>query len=264
MKFICKVLSFIKGGVQPETQKVADPEPYRQAAVRKCPYCDYQLDKPPGRKKKCPNCQNFMFVRTSPTNNVKVVVTEAQADEIDLEWAKIGGTYDEVMENRRSFEKEKEKLKQDWGADPSDNDVEWHLLMQERLTHASNEMWGFYRNTTLSMAENAKKSNKIIESLMLYWEVCYLDLNGPVNVGINKNGRPKSNPFKPEKPYSMIAPGIMSRIKKLASKNKITDEKLKEYYFQSAQQVHESLQLPCSPEVVWEMIQKYENEGQSN
>lgn len=59
-------------------------------ATAKCPYCNKELEQTPTRKKKCPVCNNYMYVRTQPSNRQKVVVTEEGAKQIDLEWAKIG------------------------------------------------------------------------------------------------------------------------------------------------------------------------------
>jgi DNA-directed RNA polymerase subunit RPC12/RpoP len=55
--------------------------------TNKCPNCGSQLKKIPGAKTKCPHCKKFMYVRTRPKDNAKVVVTEKQAKEIDKEWA---------------------------------------------------------------------------------------------------------------------------------------------------------------------------------
>jgi DNA-directed RNA polymerase subunit RPC12/RpoP len=57
-------------------QKIGDVEP-------KCPYCGHTLEKKPVRKKKCPSCGNFIFVRTRPSDRQKVLVTEQQAAQIE-------------------------------------------------------------------------------------------------------------------------------------------------------------------------------------
>ncbi len=52
-----------------------------------CPYCGNRLDRKPGRKKKCPHCDNFIHVRTRPLDNQKVLVTEKQMEAINEQWA---------------------------------------------------------------------------------------------------------------------------------------------------------------------------------
>jgi len=54
-----------------------------------CPYCAAALEKKPSRKKKCPDCNNFIYVRTRPFDRKRVLVTEAQRDLIDVEWSRL-------------------------------------------------------------------------------------------------------------------------------------------------------------------------------
>ena len=35
---------------------------------KKCPYCNIVLDKEPGHKKLCVNCNKYFYVRTNPTD----------------------------------------------------------------------------------------------------------------------------------------------------------------------------------------------------
>jgi len=56
-----------------------------------CPYCSSALEKKPGRKKKCPHCGNFIYVRTRPIDRERVLVTEGQLAEIERQWAIMSG-----------------------------------------------------------------------------------------------------------------------------------------------------------------------------
>jgi hypothetical protein len=56
-----------------------------------CPYCSFALEKKPGRKKKCPDCGSFIYVRTRPIDRERVLVTEAQIAEIDRQWEIMSG-----------------------------------------------------------------------------------------------------------------------------------------------------------------------------
>ena len=51
-----------------------------------CPHCGGVLEKKPKRKKKCPLCNNYIYVRTSPSTSDKILVTEEEAKKID--WLK--------------------------------------------------------------------------------------------------------------------------------------------------------------------------------
>jgi hypothetical protein len=56
-----------------------------------CPYCSSALEKKPSRKKKCPDCGNFIYVRTRPIDRERVLVTEEQTAEIDRQWEIMSG-----------------------------------------------------------------------------------------------------------------------------------------------------------------------------
>jgi len=51
-----------------------------------CPYCNYRFDKMPQRKKKCPKCANFVYSRTRPLDNKKVLIKQDQIDELESQW----------------------------------------------------------------------------------------------------------------------------------------------------------------------------------
>ena len=52
--------------------------------ISNCPYCGYELQTPK-RKKKCPNCGNYMYVRTSHSLPLdRVVFTEQEVELVDF------------------------------------------------------------------------------------------------------------------------------------------------------------------------------------
>ena len=54
-----------------------------------CPYCNDSLEQEPKKKKQCPHCKNFIYVRTSPSTRKKILVTEEGTKEIEKEWNKV-------------------------------------------------------------------------------------------------------------------------------------------------------------------------------
>lgn len=52
-----------------------------------CPYCKGTLKKTPLRKSKCPLCSKVIFVKSSPDNREKRLMTESQANEAELSWS---------------------------------------------------------------------------------------------------------------------------------------------------------------------------------
>lgn len=54
--------------------------------MHSCPYCGYSLKEMPQRKKKCPSCQRPIYVKSTPDNRNKRIMTEAQAMAAEKEW----------------------------------------------------------------------------------------------------------------------------------------------------------------------------------
>ena len=170
-----------------------------------CPYCNAAINKKPGRKKKCPHCGNDIYVRTRPGDDQKVLVTIVLADVIDEQWSIVNGTHDAYLAKRQEKEKARSRLRKRQGSEPSDNDIQWDILQKEAFEHARAGNWGWHRNASFSMAEILRKTSKLNDALLIYLEVCYLDVCGPVNTG----GR-RENGFR--RSEGLLAPGVTSRI----------------------------------------------------
>lgn len=59
-----------------------------------CPSCGVHLDKVPQRKTKCKACGEFIFIKDTPRDRTKKLLTAAQAEAADLAWAE---HHDEAM-----------------------------------------------------------------------------------------------------------------------------------------------------------------------
>ena len=53
-----------------------------------CPYCGIQLDQFPSRGAKCKSCGRKYFVATRPLDSKKVILTESESQELQVEWEK--------------------------------------------------------------------------------------------------------------------------------------------------------------------------------
>jgi hypothetical protein len=157
----------------------------------------------------------------------------------------------------RRFSDEKAKLAKRFGREPSDNDVTWSILNQELMDHASQQNWGLFRNTKHRMADILRKESKVEDALGVYFEVCYLDLNGPNNTsGVTDPELLREfPPWSPDQ-TAFLAPGIVNRIARLIKKTD-TDESVAEKMFKSrARRLKKNLALPVSEEDAWAEIQK--------
>jgi len=152
-----------------------------------CPYCDAALDKMPGRKKKCPSCGEFIYVRTRPSDKKKILIREDQISAIEEQWDIANGTHEQFLAEREAYEKERDALKNKFGREPSQNDIRWSILNKELLKHAQEFQWGLYRNAGLSMGDILKKESKDLDALDTYLEGCYLDIKWPEQLRYTKS-----------------------------------------------------------------------------
>ena len=234
---------------QPETKDERKAE---------CPYCKQVLSKIPGAKTKCPHCGEFMFVRTRPKDNVRVVVTKNEADKIDEDWTIVAGTHDIFVAEKEAIAKEKEILRKRFGGkEPSDNDVKWGLLNKQLIEHAKNGDWGLYRNSRFQMAEILRSEMKFKDALKTYLEVCYLDLNGVNNTGGMSDPEllKEFPPFNP-KDFAFLAPGVIDLIKRIVLKLNLNKDEVKQIFIKHNSQSEKSLRLPVSTEEAWLSLDK--------
>ena len=100
-----------------------------------CPYCQRVLDKRPKRKKKCPHCENYIYVRRLPPKGERrVLVTEEEAEEIDSGWKQLHfrrkwlGMLQQYGIVDEDFDAHRKKLRERLGQEPSEADVVWSLF----------------------------------------------------------------------------------------------------------------------------------------
>jgi len=91
----------------------------QEPTTKTCPYCGANLEKIPTRKKKCPECGNYIFVRfgklyTEDEKNIKDFLGRNTIQELGI--------------NRDDFNKTRQKLSEEFGAVASVNDTAWRLL----------------------------------------------------------------------------------------------------------------------------------------
>lgn len=167
------------------------PEDDRKAI---CPNCQGQLKKVPGAKTKCPLCGFYMFVRTDPHTRKRLVVTEAQAEAIDDEIAKLNGTYEIRLAEKQRKEKVKSDLKKSFkGKEPSEQDIEWRILNQDSIKYAKSKDWISYMSNRGHMADILANSGKLKDALRTYIEVAFFALNGAsdVSIGLGMDAKTK-------------------------------------------------------------------------
>ena len=222
-----------------------------------CPSCGFGLNKVPGAKTKCPHCAAFMYVRTDPETNSRVVVTAERAEEIEDEWSKINGTWEYRQEEKRRYEATKEQLTKNFkGVVPSDNDVKWSLLNEDSIKHASVQDWGLYRNTIFQMGEILRKEEKHSMALEKYLLVCYIDTCGPNNVGVPLGQKLEFGQKAFSKDSAFLAPGVLEMVQKSAKAINKDLDGLKVVILDIGVKYKGAIPFTMSPEESWEEIIK--------
>lgn len=218
-----------------------------------CPYCGHQLDKMPGRKKKCPECAQHMLVRTRPSDRKKILIREDQALHIEEQWAIANGTHDQFLAERKTYETERNRLREKFGREPSENDIKWAQLNNELLEHANQFQWGLYRNARLSMGDVLKKEGRYLNALDTYLEVCYLDVNGPNNCGTRDPQILREfPPFNPKD--GMLAPGVLGYVEDMLECQELSKNDAHARFLDIATKVQRSLNLPLLPNKAWKKL----------
>ncbi|RPA35540.1 hypothetical protein [Shewanella frigidimarina] len=226
--------------------KVGNTEP-------NCPYCDHVLEKMPGRKKKCPECSQFICVRTCPHELVKILIREDQIETIEENWAIVNGTHEQFLAEKQNKESIRSKLISQGNASPTELDVQWIQLESSLPVLASDFKWGVYRNARLGMGDILKKRGYISEALNTYLEVCFIDLNGPNNCGTKDPELLKMcPPFDPKSAF--LAPGVLGYVYKLANKLELQSNDIESRFIERANNVGRDLGLPISPSEAWQKL----------
>ena len=200
-----------------------------------CPQCSSRFEKMPAKKKKCPHCGNFVYVRTRPFDRKKVLLSKEQVDQIESLWMMINDTL---------------------RLHPlGTHDTFWSQCNQELLQHAQNSDWGLFRNTRLNMAQLLTGERRYREALTTFIEVSYLDANGPNNLGgiTDPTIIRQFPPFNPKDAFQ--APGIVSLISTLAKWLDLGATDLEQDYVKVADAMHKRMKLPVSPVDGWHDFQ---------
>jgi hypothetical protein len=234
------------------------PQQQKDERKAECPNCHEALLKIPGSKTKCPHCGKYMFVRTRPLDGVRLVVTGDEADRIDEDWTILAGAQDVIVAEKDEFEGEKKIMRAKFGGrEPSDNDVKWSLLNKQIIENIKNGDWGLYRNTRFKMAEILRGEMKLKDAIQTYFEVFYLDLNGPSNSNSSKSREllKEYPPFNPSD-QGFLAPGTNEFIEPLVKRLKLSKDDLKKLFFEHNGNVEKSLKSPMSVDKAWGLLEK--------
>ena len=169
----------------------------------------------------------------------------------------IYGYHETYLAKKREFDEEKAAMDGKFGRNIPYGDVKLSIYNQELLEHASNNNWGLYRNTKLQMAEVLELEDSPRDALRLYLEICYLDINGPTNIGSaikHPELLKEYPPFDPKR--GLFAPGILKRISRIKKELGLDSAEIKKLFYDTAEEQQDALKLSRSIEDAWVMLEK--------
>lgn len=219
-----------------------------------CPYCNEKLEKMPKRKTKCPKCENYIYKRTRPFDEVDIIIREDQLDIIEEEWSIKNGSHDIYLKEKARKKRIRDGMRESFGKEPADYDVEFRVLNDQAVEAEFSGDWGFARNYRLKMAKNLEKRKSHELALRLYYHVSYLDINGPNNRSGMKSVDLDNYPYFTPK-SGFLAPGVIKRMKTLINKLEFDEEDCKQGFIEVNKPIYEGSPTSLSPEKAWSLLQ---------
>lgn len=218
-----------------------------------CPTCGSELEQKPSPKEECPHCGNNIYNRKRPYDNQNVLVTEDELVEIQEQWAIVNGEHNKFLKEQKRKERIKNDIKKQTGSTPTPKEVELEAMQQQARELEQSANWGLARNKRMHIADRLRENGEAENALQAYFEVCYLDANGPRNVGNISAG--KNSPPAFSEDIALITPGVLKKVVRLIKKLDLNLEEIKTIYIETAENTYQRIndvELPKNPSEGWE------------
>lgn len=216
-----------------------------------CPYCGKDLENKISSRKECKHCGKVIYRRKRPYDKKDIWITESQLTEVEEQWAIVNGEHEEYLREKKRKQKIAKRLKEQQGSVPSREMIELQVMKEQAEEFERKKQMGLARNKRMEIAEYFEECSRPEEALQAYFEVCFLDANGPRNVGdVAGSERPPSFSLD----VALVSPGVIKRIANLVEKLEYSPEKIKEEYFEAAHNTEQRLNevaLQKSPPEAW-------------
>lgn len=223
-----------------------------------CPYCGTTLEKMPGRKKKCPGCSNYIYVRSRPDDGKPVLVKDVEHSIVEAYRQVQRSISDGGLFEENDLPQARAALRKQFGHEPSEGDVFWRLFNEKSMELAKYRNWGLYRNLRLTMAQHLITEQRDAAAMQMFLEVCYLDLNGPTNRGDMDPDPELESMFPTWDPERGMEPDYAaSGAADLANSASLGIDDIREKFYETARKLNASLKLPVSPEDAWSELEGY-------
>ena len=205
-----------------------------------CPHCSTPLAIRPARKARCPECRNFIYVRTRPADRVRVLVSQEQAAQIDAQWLDYRAATVNVIDAPSLVHEELGLVEKRLGRLIAITEFKAFLEIEAQKHLYANQL-GLYRHVQIVFAALLATESRKLEALQLYMEVLFLDECGATNAS---PGWPR---FQLQ--LRSIAPGIVGTVRFLAGDLGLGIEALGDLFRSSAAKY--ATVAPLTAEQAW-------------
>jgi hypothetical protein len=137
-------------GRKDEKYKFVTPKPTKDI----CPYCGFKFEKVPKRKKKCPECENYIFVSGGRLYTKEEKDIRDWLDSYNIE--QLGITRD-------LFNKTRQELSKQFGSVASVSDTAWRLL---NIINTPKKSFSEKEKIYLAMAEILRSEGKSADEVL--------------------------------------------------------------------------------------------------
>jgi DNA-directed RNA polymerase subunit RPC12/RpoP len=229
-----------------------------------CPYCSAPLKKEPKRKTKCPSCQKPIFIKSRPSDRTKRLVTQEQAEDIEDEWS-IHYELEQLPEvDKKRFEQIRARQTKECGGErPKElhralHTIRWDSYRREEAESLKIGNYVLFRNARLNEAslldeEIRKGEGNVKESLAIYLELCYIDINGPQYSTERERAQYNEAAFDPSQDF--LAPGIVTSANIYIEQLGSTLAETKTLFREHVSTYLRGLRMPVSIEKAWNQLE---------
>jgi DNA-directed RNA polymerase subunit RPC12/RpoP len=227
-----------------------------------CPYCRRELPAWPARSAPCPHCGSEILVRTRPLDRERVLVTEAQADELEAQWSLFrergGGSPLRPLLNEEELEVERGKLRIRLEREPNPFDVASSLISHRAFEHMRRLELASYRDFGLARASLLDQQGRTEDALAGYLGVCFLDLNGARNppqhtaTGAPVRSVDAATGFSPDNAF--LAPPVIARCIQIIATLDQDEDTVRGALTAFVERQYQTLRPPRRPAEIWPML----------
>jgi hypothetical protein len=199
-----------------------------------------------------------MLVRTRPVDRERVLVTEADAQALEVQWELLrergGASPLRPLLDEQELEAERASLAIRFGREPKPDDVAASLISHRAFEHMRRLELGSYRDFNLAKASLLDQQGRMADALAAYLGVCFLDLNGARNPPAGADGMPTRQAgvvtgFAPEQAF--LAPSVVARAIHIIAVLDQDEDTVRAGFTAFCERQYQTLRAPRRPHEAW-------------